>query len=193
MLPWNCLVWNLISHIPSVPSLDVSHAINIRPITMKFTRSMLNDSNYTHTKNQSNRKRLSHKFWYWKKRPVLLARSVDTVVITLGTIRQVTCLFLNMFQAIYTYIHVLPLQHYYNNVAKSQSSVSSINIYCPACRTSLIATRFWVVVIGPIIKYLTVLEFYFILFDLCLFITIFNFILNYVPIVTFWIFTYHKI
>ena len=33
----------------------------------------------------------------------------------------------------------------------------------------------------------------FYLFDLCLFITIFNFILNYVPIVTFWIFTYHKI
>ena len=64
---------------------------------------------------------------------------------------------------------------------------------CPACRTSLIATRFWVVVICPIIKCLTVLEFYFILFDLCLFITIFNFILNYVPIVTFWIFTYHKI
>ena len=46
---------------------------------------------------------------------------------------------------------------------------------------------------GPIIKRLTVLEFSFILFDLCLFITIFNFILNYVPIVTFWIFTYHKI
>ena len=64
---------------------------------------------------------------------------------------------------------------------------------CPACRTSLIATRFWVVVICPIIKCLTVLEFSFILFDLCLFITIFNFILNYVPIVTFWIFTYHKI
>ena len=35
--------------------------------------------------------------------------------------------------------------------------------------------------------------FFFILFDLCLFITIFNFILNNVPIVTFWIFTYHKI
>ena len=67
------------------------------------------------------------------------------------------------------------------------------NSYCPACRTSLIATRFWVVVICPIIKCLTVLEFSFILFDLCLFITIFNFILNYVPIVTFWIFTYHKI
>ena len=65
--------------------------------------------------------------------------------------------------------------------------------YCPACRTSLIATRFWVVVICPTIKCLTVLEFSFILFDLCLFITIFNFILNYVPIVSFWIFTYHKI
>ena len=47
-------------------------------------------------------------------------------------------------------------------------------IHCPACRTSLIATRFWVVVICPIIKCLTVLEFSFILFDLCLFITIFN-------------------
>ena len=45
----------------------------------------------------------------------------------------------------------------------------------------------------PLFKCLTVLEFSFILFDLCLFITIFNFILNYVPIVTFWIFTYHKI
>ena len=65
--------------------------------------------------------------------------------------------------------------------------------YCPACRTSLIATRFWVVMICPIIKCLTVLEFSFILLDLCLFITIFNFILNYVPTVTFWIFTYHKI
>ena len=66
-------------------------------------------------------------------------------------------------------------------------------VYCPACRTILIATRFWVVMICPIIKCLTVLEFSFILFDLCLFITIFTFILNYVPIVTFWIFTYHKI
>ena len=64
---------------------------------------------------------------------------------------------------------------------------------CPACRTSLIATRFWVVVICSIIKCLTVLEFSFILFELCLFITIFNCILNYVPIVTFWIFTYHNI
>ena len=51
-----------------------------------------------------------------------------------------------------------------------------------ARQTSLIKTRFWVVVICPIIKCLTVLEFSFILFDLCLFITIFNFILNYVPI-----------
>ena len=70
---------------------------------------------------------------------------------------------------------------------------SFVTFYCPACRTSLIATRFWVVVICPIIKCFTVLEFSFILFYLCLFITIFNFILNYVPIVTFWIFTYHKI
>ena len=73
------------------------------------------------------------------------------------------------------------------------SIVLYINGHCPACRTYLIATRFWVVVICPIIKCLTVLEFSFILFDLCLFITIFNFILNYVPIVTFWIFIYHKI
>ena len=75
----------------------------------------------------------------------------------------------------------------------SHYSITSGLAYCPACRTSLIATRFWVVMICPIIKCLTVLEFSFILFDLCLFITIFNFILNYVPIVTFWIFTYHKI
>ena len=45
----------------------------------------------------------------------------------------------------------------------------------------------------PLFKCLTVLEFYFILFDLCLLITFFNFIMNYVRIVTFWIFTYHKI
>ena len=68
-----------------------------------------------------------------------------------------------------------------------------VSTFCPACRTSLIATRFWVVVICPIIKCLTVLEFSFILFNLCLFIAIFNFILNYVPIITFWTFTYHKI
>ena len=42
-------------------------------------------------------------------------------------------------------------------------------------------------------KCLTVLDLSFILFDLCLLITFFNFIMNYVPIVTFWIFTYHKI
>ena len=45
----------------------------------------------------------------------------------------------------------------------------------------------------PLFKCLTVLEFSFILFALCLLITFFNFIMNYVPIVTFWIFTYHKI
>ena len=66
-------------------------------------------------------------------------------------------------------------------------------VHCPVCRTYEIATRFWVVVICPIIKCPTVLEFSFILFELCLFITIFNFILNYVLIVTFWIFTYHII
>ena len=71
---------------------------------------------------------------------------------------------------------------------------NTVYFHCPACRTSLIATRFRVAVICPIIKCLTVLEFSFILFDLmCLFITIFNFILNYVPIVTFLTFTYHKI
>ena len=45
----------------------------------------------------------------------------------------------------------------------------------------------------PLFKCLTVLEFSFILFYLCLLITFFNFIMNYVPIVTFWIFTYHRI
>ena len=45
----------------------------------------------------------------------------------------------------------------------------------------------------PLFKCLTALEFSFILFDLCLSITFFNFIMNYVPIVTFWISTYHKI
>ena len=76
---------------------------------------------------------------------------------------------------------------------KAKHSKTVCIFYCPACRTSLIATRSWVVVICPIIKCLTVLEFSFILFELCLFITIFNCILNYVPIVTFWVFTYHKI
>ena len=87
-------------------------------------------------------------------------------------------------------------QKWFQNYACEQLycwQILSYSCDCPACRTSLIATRFWVVVICPIIKCLTVLEFSFILFDLCLFITIFNFILNYVPIVTFWIFTYHKI
>ena len=45
----------------------------------------------------------------------------------------------------------------------------------------------------PLFKCFTVLEFSCILFDLCLLITFFNIIMNYVPIVTFWIFTYHKI
>ena len=64
--------------------------------------------------------------------------------------------------------------------------------HCPACRTTLVATRFRVAVICPIIQVPHCI-FSFILFDLCLLITFFNFIMNYVPIVTFWIFTYHKI
>ena len=65
--------------------------------------------------------------------------------------------------------------------------------YCPACRTTLVATRFWVAVICPIIQVPHCIRvfFYFVWF---VFINkIFNFIMNYVPIVTFWIFTYHKI
>ena len=64
---------------------------------------------------------------------------------------------------------------------------------CPASRTYQIATRSLEVVICPIDMCLTVHEFSFILFDLCLFITIFNFIFHYSLIVTFWIFTYYKI
>ena len=94
-----------------------------------------------------------------------------------------------------------PMDHV-TNLNRTRRSIMSlptkfmqnlISGFCPACRTYEIATRFWVVVICPIIKCLTVLEFSFILFGLCLFITIFNFILNLVLIVTFWIFTYHKI
>ena len=65
--------------------------------------------------------------------------------------------------------------------------------YCPACRTTLVATRFRVAVICPIIQVPHSIRvfFYFVWF---VFINhIFNFIVNYVPIVTFWIFTCHKI
>ena len=105
-----------------------------------------------------------------------------------------------------------PLWRHCNvSVTYAQTSFYDEISYCPACRTSLIATRFWVVMIVrragllwsqqdfewrrsiPLFKCLTVLEFSFILFDFCLLITFFNFIMNYVPIVTFWIFTYHKI
>ena len=65
--------------------------------------------------------------------------------------------------------------------------------YCTECRTYLIPRGSWDLVICPIYLCLTVCVFPFILFDLCLFITIFNFILNYVLIATFWIFTDHKI
>ena len=57
MLPWICLVRNLISHIPSIQSLEASHAINIHPISMTFTRNMLNDPKYTHSKKHIDPKR----------------------------------------------------------------------------------------------------------------------------------------
>ena len=90
----------------------------------------------------------------------------------------------------------LVLEQSYNNFSVNkviQKAMSKILLSGVPDFFSLIATRFWVVVICPIIKCLTVSEFSFILFDLCLFITIFNFILIYVTNVTFWIFTYHKI
>ena len=68
-----------------------------------------------------------------------------------------------------------------------------MSYYCPASRTTLVATRFRVAVICPIIQVPHCIRVFFYLFDLCLLITFFNFIMNYVPIVTFWIFTYHKI
>ena len=61
------LVWNLISHIPSVPSSKVSHAINIHLISMKFKRSKLSNPKNTHTKNYIKPKRLSHKILIWTK------------------------------------------------------------------------------------------------------------------------------
>ena len=107
------------------------------------------------------------------------------------------CLLHHMdLQIVFVCLYITPFHyHHCANVSKSIALMRRLSdtFCCPACRNSLIATRFWVVMICPIIKCLTVLEFSFILFDLCLFITIFNFILNYVPIITFWIFTYHKI
>ena len=41
------------------------------------------------------------------------------------------------------------------------SAFSGTGSHCPACRTTLIATRFWVVMICPIIKCLTVLRVFF--------------------------------
>ena len=62
-------------------------------------------------------------------------------------------------------------RHINFNVATKPSHFIQIQLlctlhYCPACRTSLIATRFWVVMICPIIKCLTVLRvfFYFVWF-----------------------------
>ena len=84
MLPWTCLVWNLISDIPSIPSLEDSHAMNIRPISMKFTRNTFNDPKLTHGKNHINPKRSSYKFDIEQKQPLLLAMSVvpDPLLLT---------------------------------------------------------------------------------------------------------------
>ena len=53
-----------------------------------------------------------------------------------------------------------------NTVCQCHSKGEGKGPYCPACRTTLIATRFWVVMICPIIKCLTVLRvfFYFVWF-----------------------------
>ena len=69
--------------------------------------------------------------------------------------------------------------------------VWTVNIYCPACRTTLVATRFRVAVICPIIQVPHCIR---VFFHFVWFVFI-NHILQfyYVPIVTFWIFTYHKI
>ena len=77
MVPLTCLVWNLISYILSIRGLETSHAININPDSTKFTRNNLNDLMYTHAKIYIYPKRWSYKFWYWPKRPLLLARSVQ--------------------------------------------------------------------------------------------------------------------
>ena len=72
-------------------------------------------------------------------------------------------------------------------------SMWSSQFYCPACQTIESARGSWDVVMCPINMCLTVYEFSFILFDVCLFITIFIFNLKYVLIVIFWIFTFYRI
>ena len=55
--------------IKLLKNLEAAHAINIRPISMKFIKSTLNDPEYANTKNHinPNPKRLSYRFWYWTK------------------------------------------------------------------------------------------------------------------------------
>ena len=80
-----------------------------------------------------------------------------------------------------------------NCICQNTKKIRYTTYYCPACRTTLIATRFRVAVICPIIQVPHCIRvfFYFVCF---VFINhIFQLIMNYVPIVTFWIFTYHKI
>ena len=90
------------------------------------------------------------------------------------------------------HIFILVFVHSRKIARKSQYDINE-HLYCPACRTTLIATRFRVAVICPIIQVPHCIRvfFYFVWF---VFINhIFQLIMNYVPIVTFWIFTYHKI
>ena len=47
------------------------------------------------------------------------------------------------------------------SISKQTLNSQNMSHCCPACRTSLIATKFWVVVICPIIKCLTVLVFFY--------------------------------
>ena len=77
MLPWTCLVWNLISDIPSMPSLEDSHAIHIRPISMKFTKIRSTIPSLHMSKIISIQKDYHMNFHIEQKRPLLLARGVS--------------------------------------------------------------------------------------------------------------------
>ena len=74
------------------------------------------------------------------------------------------CYFMHLSAWIHTHV-TQPTFSFFNQFSPR---LQQLLYFCPACRTYLITTRFWVVVICPIIKCLTVLEFSFILFDLCL-------------------------
>ena len=60
----------------------MSHAVDIRPISMKFTRSTLNDPKHTHTKMILFEKDYHINFDIEQKRPLPLARSVHKCILT---------------------------------------------------------------------------------------------------------------